>query len=84
MLTRGVESLRYTAFDKPYSLTNSRGEETKFYYDALQSRYKKSTATYETLYLDRSLERKEESNGTLSYTGYFYFGDALVAMKRFS
>lgn len=82
MLSRGNETIKYTAFDKPYALTNTNGETTKFYYDGNDNRYKKKTSTYETLYLDKVYERKLYSNGgTDEYTGYFYFGDKLVAMQ---
>ncbi|MEJ2526971.1 MAG: RHS repeat-associated core domain-containing protein, partial [Sulfurovaceae bacterium] len=82
MLSRGDETIAYTAFDKPYALTNANGETTKFYYDGNNNRYKKKTSSYETLYLDKIYERKLYSGGgTDEYTGYFYFGDKLVAMQ---
>ncbi len=82
MLSRGDETIAYTAFDKPYALTNANGETTKFYYDGNNNRYKKKTSSYETLYLDKIYERKlYSSSGTDEYTGYFYFGDKLVAMQ---
>ncbi|CUV66606.1 conserved hypothetical protein [Sulfurovum sp. enrichment culture clone C5] len=82
MLSRGNESISYTVFDKPYALTNANGEVTKFYYDGNENRYKKKTSSYETLYLDKIYERKLYSGeGTDEFTGYFYFGDKLVAMQ---